>query len=128
MATLHQQGSIKSVEYTSKKRVESKPAPEGERRRIGLVVHDDRGNASVSWRDAPANHERQVLEVLGEPGLALKQEETSFDPYARVRAPRTSERRPSGPTARTDLRKLSEHIKLMRALEERKRNGEDVED
>jgi hypothetical protein len=29
--------------------------------------------------------------------------------------------------SRTDLRQLSEHIKLMRALEERKRNGDDEE-
>ena len=99
--------------------------PEAERRRIGLIEHDERGNASVRWRDAPADHERPVLEILGNERLTVKSEQ-SFDPYARGGVHR--ELRPASPrTARTDLRKLSEHIKLMRALEERRRNvgGED---
>ena len=92
-------------------------APQAERRRISTVVHDDRGNASVEWQAAPANHERPVLEVLGENGLSLKTDEVSYDPYSNHRA------RKSGGGTRTDLRKLSEWIKLMRELEERKRNG-----
>jgi hypothetical protein len=92
-------------------------APPAERRRLGTVVHDERGNASVEWRDAPAGHERPVLEVLGEDRLTLKTEEVSYDPYARTRP------RKAGCGTRTDLRKLSEWIKLMRELEERKRNG-----
>ena len=84
---------------------------------MGTVVHDDRGNASVKWRAAPADHERPVLEVLGEHGLTLHAEETSFDPYACKRP------RKSGGGKRTDLRKLSEWIKMMRELEERGRNG-----
>jgi hypothetical protein len=95
-------------------------APEAKRRRIGRVVHDDRGNASVSWRDAPEDYERPVLEVLGEPGLSIKPEE-SGDPYAN----RPDTRKSAGTPARTDLRKLSEHIKKMRELEARKRRGED---
>jgi hypothetical protein len=95
--------------------------PEAERRRIGRVVHDERGNASVSWRDAPADHKRHVLEVLGEGSLSLKSEET-FDPYARPKA-EAKARPATGNTARTDLRKLSEWIKMMRELEERKRGG-----
>ena len=90
--------------------------PPAERRRIGTIVHDDRGNASVEWRAAPANHERPVLEVQGEERLTLKTEEISYDPYARNRA-LTGAR-----GTRTDLRKLSEWIKMMRALEERRRN------
>jgi hypothetical protein len=93
------------------------PVPEAERRRIGTVVHDDRGNASVRWRDAPRDWERPVLEVLGDPKLTVKAEE-SYDPYARREA------RGGGTATRTDLRKLSEWIKLMRELEERKRNGD----
>jgi hypothetical protein len=91
--------------------------PPDERRRVGTVVHDDRGNASVEWRAAPADHERPVLEVLGEDGLSLKSEDISYDPYAR--------HRPLRPRAgkRTDLRKLGEWIKKMRELEEHKRNG-----
>jgi len=104
-------------EFTKKKPTAGTAAPRSERRRIGTVVHDDRGNASVRWRDAPVDHERPVLEVLGESSLTLKNEET-YDPYAR-RAQRTG-----GAGTRTDLRKLSEWIKLMRELEARKRNGE----
>ncbi len=91
--------------------------PEAERRRMGKVVHDERGNASVRWRDAPADYERPLLEVLGNPTLSVKADE-SYDPYAR------RETRGNGITSRTDLRKLSEWIKLMRELEERKKRGE----
>jgi hypothetical protein len=88
-----------------------------ERRRRGTVVHDERGNASVEWRDAPADQKRPVLEVLGEDGLTLKSDEASYDPYARTRPGK------GGGGRRTDPRKLSEWIKQMRDLEERKRNG-----
>jgi hypothetical protein len=91
--------------------------PEAERRRMGTVVHDERGNASVRWRDAPADYERPVLEVLGNPKLTLKADD-SYDPYAR----RPS--RPGGNGKRTDLRKLSDWIKLTRELEERKSSAE----
>ena len=105
-------------EARKKKTVEPEAIAEAERRRIGKVVHDDRGNASVIWHDAPPDHERPVLEVLGDPGLSIKSDEESFDPYARYPA-----RKSSGNTTRTDLRKLSEWIKLTRELEERNRNG-----
>ena len=95
------------------------PLPEAERRRIGKVVHDDRGNASWHFRDAPSDHERPVLEVLGNPQMSVKSEET-YDPYAR---PRTRES--GGTTSRTDLRKLGEWLKMMRELEERKSRGDD---
>jgi hypothetical protein len=97
------------------------PVPEAERRRTGKVVHDERGNATWSFRDAPAGEERQVLEVLGEGQMSVKSEET-FDPYSRPRA-----RQNGGTTSRTDLRKLGEWIKMMRELEERKSRGEDEE-
>jgi hypothetical protein len=91
--------------------------PEAERRRMGTVVHDERGNASVRWRDAPEDHERPVLEVLGNPKLTLKPDD-SYDPYARRPT------RPDGNGKRTDLRKLSEWIKLTRELEERKSSAQ----
>jgi len=85
---------------------------------MAKVVHDDRGNASVEWLAAPADHERPVLEVQnGEQRLTLRSEEISYDPYARNRP------REAGRGTRTDLRKLSEWIKMMRELEERRRNG-----
>jgi hypothetical protein len=96
--------------------------PPCERRRLGTVVHDERGNASVEWRDAPADHERPVLEVQREDGLSLKREELSYDPYARNGPLRR------GAGKRTDLRKLSEWIKKMRELEERKRSGDDPQE
>jgi hypothetical protein len=95
--------------------------PPAERRRVGAVVRDDRGNASVEWRAAPAGQERPVLEVLGEEGLSLKSEDVSYDPYSRHRP------RKAGGETRTDLRKLSEWIKLMRELEDRKRDGGDAD-
>jgi hypothetical protein len=105
---------------TYKKRPEApEPPAESERRRIGAVEHDERGRASLRWRDAPAADDRQVLKLLGTP-LAIKSDE-SFDPYARGNARQKSGAR----TPRTDLRKLSEHIKKMRELEELKRNDKD---
>jgi len=91
--------------------------PVAVRRRIAKVVHDERGNASVRWRNAPADYQRPVLKVLGDAPLTLTNDET-YDPYARAR-PRTG----SGNARRTDLRKLSEWIKQMRELESRQDNG-----
>jgi len=105
-----------------KKPARPEPKGETERRKIGTVVHDDRGNASVSWRDAPADHERPVLEVLGDPKLSIKTDE-AYDPYAKRRGRGDVGSVARGSGARTDLRKLSEWIKMMRELEERKRNG-----
>ena len=104
-----------------------------DRRRIGRVVHDDRGNAVVQWEEAPPDYERPVLEIessgrrpglphrLGAHSLSLD-DAPSFDPYSSSRA---LERKPpqqqrTGSTSRTDLRKLSEWIKMMRELEQRK--------
>jgi hypothetical protein len=97
-------------------------APEnGERRRIGRIVHDDRGNASVDWQDAPANYRRPKFEIESEPhGLQVQTRPRSFDPYASATVPES--KRAAAP--KKDLRKLSEWIKMMRDLEERKRKGE----
>jgi len=100
-----------------KRAIPQNAMPEAERRRIARVVHDERGNASVRWRNAPADYQRPVLKILGDAGLTLKNDET-YDPYARAR-PRTD----SGNAKRTDLRKLSEWIKQMRELEGSKGNG-----
>jgi len=104
---------------------ESADGATNNRRRLGTIVHDDRGNASVEWHDAPADEERPVLEILGDPKLTLQNDET-YDPYARHTA---SLPKPNpGNTTRTDLRKLSEWIKMKRELEARKLRGEDVDD
>jgi hypothetical protein len=103
--------------------------PDSERRRIGKVVHDDRGNASVKWSDAPADYQRPVLELVED---AAGQPEKAFNPYglgaagsATATGPHRTpaSTRSTGNTTRTDLRKLSDWIKMMREIEERKRNG-----
>jgi hypothetical protein len=97
----------------------------GERRRLSRVRHDDRGNAYVEWMDVPAELvKRPKLEIQDESTeLQLETPQGSCDPYSnRSGAARTKS---SGNTSRTDLRKLSEWIKMMRELEERKRAGGD---
>ena len=104
--------------------VAPEPSPDCERRRIGKVVHDDRGNASLRWEDAPADYQRPVLEVAPD-GTPVRGPVESFNPYAREVARDTppASTRSAGNTTRTDLRKLSEWIKLRREMEQKKRNG-----
>jgi hypothetical protein len=79
---------------------------DAERRRIGRIVHDDRGNASVNWHDAPSDYKRQAPRT--------------FNPYETATLPEP--KKTAGP--KKDLKKLSEWIKMMRDLEERKRREE----
>jgi len=112
-------------ESHSKRAFEERTAEpvDAERRRIGLVVHDDRGQASVEWRDAPSDYARPVLEILGDAQLSLAPED-GYDPYARRTAATPPKSNP-GNTTRTDLRKLSEWIKMKRELEARKQRADD---
>ena len=107
--------STKKIDGTEDRRKDST----GERRRLSRVRHDDRGNAYVEWIDAPAELvARPKLEIEHHAGeLALTT--GSHNPYANA----AGAARKTGNTTRTDLRKLSEWIKMMRELEERKRNG-----
>jgi hypothetical protein len=107
-------------ESNNKRTAPQSDVPDAERRRVAKVVHDDRGNASVSWRDAPADLVRPVLEVLGNPGLSVAAQDAAYDPYANRPPQRGARGR--GASGRTNLRKLSEHIKRMRELEARKRD------
>ena len=112
-------------------------ASTSERRRLGRVVHDDRGLASVEWHDAPEDYERPVLEIeqtgshkraskLLESAdrLAVRIDDT-FNPYDRV--PDASSTTIVGPpgapgkSGKRDLKKLSAWLKMMRELEERKK-------
>ncbi len=110
------------MEDLRKRRAQQAPVQEANRRRLGRVMHDERGNAFLTWHDAPGDEKRDVLEILGEPKLLVKSNH-GFDPYARVEA-RAS---PAAPAKPKDLRKLGEWIKMMRELEARKRaaGGED---
>jgi hypothetical protein len=107
--------------------------PKAERRRLSRIVHDHKGNAIVQWYDAPADYERQVFEIDGasaphERGLSTGslaiEAEDSHNPYMHV--PAADRKRDSG--TRTDLRKLSAWIKLMRSLEEAKKRKDDDEE
>jgi hypothetical protein len=97
------------------------------RRRLGRVVHDDRGCASVEWQDAPQNCVRPVLELedgartttrlkaLRDKAPLQLAKQDAFNPYQRSA--------PDSPTqagTRRDLRQLSKWIKLMREVEEKK--------
>jgi hypothetical protein len=123
-----------------KHRSDSSPAaqpdttPKDGRRRLSRVVHDHKGNATVQWHDAPADYERPVFEIegarpakptpakraLGTGTLEIKNDD-SHDPYMRI--PEAERNR--SPGTRTDLRKLSAWIKLMRELEEAKKRTDD---
>jgi hypothetical protein len=105
------------------------------RRRSSRIVHDHKGNATVEWLDVPAECERQKFEIedarqsaqprrsLSTGSLALAGEESSdsHNPYMRIPA---AERK-RAPGQRTDLRKLSAWIKMMRSLEEAKKNRDE---
>jgi hypothetical protein len=116
---------------TNTEPVQKDPQSQAERRRTATVVHDDRGNASVEWQDAPPDYDRPVLEILDDapPGAGRNR---SFDPYGRSDVPGRStppaRAGQAGRPQRTDLRKLSEWIKMMRELEARKRNSGGTDD
>ena len=107
--------------------------PKAERRRLSRIVHDHKGTATVQWHDAPADDdsERTILEIEGAtaPGTPHKrglstgslavEHEDSHDPYRRVAG--ANREREAGERTRTDLRKLSAWIKMMRSLEEAKK-------
>ena len=104
-------------------------------RRVSRTVHDHKGNAVVEWLDLPADNdsERQRFEIegarqpAGQPRRALStgslavENKDSHNPYMRI--PEVDRKR--APGQRTDLRKLSAWIKMMRSLEEAKKNRDD---
>jgi len=104
-------------------------------RRLSRIVHDHKGNAVVEWLDLPADVEsdRQKLEIedarqpsvqprrsLSTGSLAVENKD-SHNPYMRI--PEMERKR--APGQRTDLRKLSAWIKMMRSLEEAKKDRDD---
>lgn len=105
-------------DFTSKKLAQPQ---EADRRRIGKVVHDDRGNAYVTWHEAPPDHKREVLEIVGHSAPKVRADH-GFDPYARLEP-----RAPAKPGKPKDLRALGQWIKMMRELEARQRATVDEE-
>ena len=77
----------------------------GNRRRLSRIVHDERGNARVEWEDLSADDPRAStrvpLSIAGEPVARTLQ-------------------LPPPVSKKTDLRKLSEWIKLTREVNQRK--------
>ena len=78
------------TDKTNRKPAQKDQQLQSERRRVATVVHDQRGNASVEWQDAPADYERPVLEILEDAPHGPSREH-GFDPYA------STPRRASGP-------------------------------
>jgi hypothetical protein len=102
-------------------------ATTAERRRIGKIVRDDRDSATVEWIDAPPDYDRVPLSIEGTPPRgSVRRGQSGFNPYDTVSPNKAldPDRRP----AKRDLRKLSEWIKQMRELEERKKRGDADED
>ncbi len=102
-----------------------------ERRRIGKVVHDERGNARLEWADAPAESEKDRTLLSLEQTQPVRRADGGYNPYASSardprKPPQPAPDSPGGKAPRRDLHKLSEWIKQMRRLEELKReSGED---
>jgi hypothetical protein len=104
-------------------------------RRLSRIVHDHKGNAVIEWLDLPADvkTDRQKFEIEGarqpavqprqslRPGSLAVENHDSHNPYTRI--PETERKR--APGQRTDLRKLSAWIKMMRSLEEAKKDRDD---
>jgi hypothetical protein len=99
-----------------------------ERRRIGRIVRDDRDTASVEWVDAPSDYKRVHLSIEGTlPRGGVKRAGNGYNPYE-TNSPGTTKASPDKRPVKRDLRKLSEWIKQMRAIEERKKLGDADED
>jgi hypothetical protein len=102
----------------------STPADTSERRRVGRIVRDDRDSATVEWVDAPKDHIRVPLSIETTLPPGGIRPAAGYDPYETIsphKAKVVAEKRP----VKRDLRKLSEWIKQMRELEERKKRGDD---
>ncbi len=102
----------------------SATADTSERRRIGRIVRDDRDSASVEWVDAPSDYQRVPLSIESTlPRGGLKRPATGYNPYE-TDSRGTTRASPDKRPVKRDLRKLSEWIKQMRAIEERKKLGD----
>jgi hypothetical protein len=102
------------------------------RRRLGRIVHDERGQASVEWErleGAEARAPRVALSIVDDPSptarsLRLSSMAGGVNPYdrgveSRVTAGDGKPRKPS------DLRKLDAWIKQRRAVEALRKDNDD---
>ncbi len=104
------------------------PAGTAKHRRIGKIVRDERDTASVEWVAAPPGYDRVPLSLEGTLPTNAKGVRPSatggYNPYETI-APQKAKVPAEKPPVKRDLRKLSEWIKQMRQLEERKKRGEE---
>ena len=101
------------------------PADTSERRRIGKIVRDDRDTATVEWVDAPQDYVRVPLSIESTLPPGGIRPATGYDPYETISPGKAKAAIKDERPAKRDLRKLSQWIKQMRELEERKKRGED---
>jgi len=106
------------------------PAPSAEAeaaqgRRVGKVVRDDRDSATVEWVQPPAGYRRVPLAIESTLPPGGIKPASGYDPYETIAPQRAASKPADKRPAKRDLRKLSEWIKQMRDLEERKKRGED---
>lgn len=122
---------LKVAQDPKKRRQSDEPAVTTGLRRVGRVVHDDRGNARLEFHverdDGTARFDRPTFTIEGEERisrLALEDYRRSAgsNPYDRVDHAGTAPAQPRKP--RKDLRKLSEWIKLKKTLDEQKAQGD----
>ena len=95
------------------------------RRRMGKVVRDDRDSATVEWVDEPPGYDRVKLSLEATPQPGNIKAASGYNPYETITPPNPATAAADKRPAKRDLRKLSEWIKQMRDLEERKKRGED---
>jgi hypothetical protein len=101
------------------------PSDTSERRRVGKIVRDDRDTATVEWLDAPEDYERAALSLESTlPPGTKRPQFGGYDPY-QTTVPAKSKAKTEAKPVKRDLRKLSEWIKQMRDLEERKKRGDE---
>jgi|JRYI01.1.fsa_nt_gb hypothetical protein len=104
---------------------DNRKPPASGARRVARIVHDDLGNGRVEWLEIPddrtGSFERTTLGIEGQ----AADDHAATYPYGRTRSP---DDKRTGNTTRTDLRKLSEWIKLKREMEARKARGDDEEE
>lgn len=112
---------------------DERPAPV-QRRKLGRIIRNERGGATMEWttyteQDAA---ERVVLQVLETPadgdysvvpthGTPAPEAKQAHQPYGAPAARARDDRDESAPRRPSDLRKLSEWIKLTRKVEGAKR-------
>jgi hypothetical protein len=117
--------SVKAKQEISRPEEPPSAADTAQRRRIGKVVRDDRDSATVEWVDAPPDYDRVPLSIESTLPPGGVKPASGYDPYETITPRKAAKASADQRPAKRDLRKLSEWIKQMRELEERKKRGED---